>query len=108
MYSSTPFLTSGLDWRGGGAQYHALAALPLAETWYSLYSRMGGPQDWPGKLQKILPPPGFDPWTNQSTASCYTDYTIPAHKQDSYIRQVIAFKSLAKCQISYMHPAVRQ
>jgi hypothetical protein len=105
MSSSTHFLISGLDWRGGeggGAQYHALAALPLAQTWYSLYSRMGGPQDWPGKLQKILPPPGFDPWTNQSTASCYTDYTalhytIPAHKQDSYTRQVIAFKSLAKC-----------
>ena len=66
------------------------------ETQYSLYSRMDGPQDWPGKVQKILPPPGCDPWTIQAIASCYTDYTIQAHKHDSYMRQVIAFESLAK------------
>jgi hypothetical protein len=69
---------------------------------------MGGAQDWSGKVQKILSPPGFDPWIIQSIGSCCTDYTILAHKHDSYMRQVIAFKSLAKNQISYMHPTVRQ
>jgi len=23
---------------------------------------LGGPQGWFGSMQKILPPPGFDPW----------------------------------------------
>jgi hypothetical protein len=32
-----------------------------------------------GQVQKILPQPGFDPWTVQPRASRYTDYTIPAH-----------------------------
>jgi hypothetical protein len=29
-------------------------------------------------VQKISPPPGFDPWTVQPVASRYTDYAIPA------------------------------
>ena len=32
-----------------------------------------------GRMQKILPPPGLDPWTVQPVASHYTDYAIPAH-----------------------------
>jgi len=33
---------------------------------------------WSGQVQKILPPPGFDPWTVQPLVSHYTDYAIPA------------------------------
>jgi hypothetical protein len=33
-----------------------------------------------GRMQKILPPPEFDPQSIQPVASRYTDYTIPAHR----------------------------
>jgi hypothetical protein len=61
-----------LDARRGG-QHHAPAALPLGKTRYPLYRRLGGPQGWSGRVRKILPPPGFDPWTVQPLVSRYTD-----------------------------------
>ena len=71
MYSSTLPLTSALD--GVGGQCHAPAALSPGKTWYTLYRRLGGPQGQFGRVQKISPPPGFDPRTIQSIASHYTD-----------------------------------
>jgi hypothetical protein len=60
---------------------HAPAALPPGKTQYPLYRRLGGPQDQSGEVQKISPPPGFDPRTVQPIASRYTDYAIPTHIQ---------------------------
>jgi hypothetical protein len=37
------------------------------------------PQGRSGRVRKIAPLPGFDPRTVQSVASCYTDWTYPAH-----------------------------
>lgn len=34
---------------------------------------------WSGWAQKILPLPGFNPWTDQSIANHYTNSTVPAH-----------------------------
>jgi hypothetical protein len=51
------------------------------ETHYPLYARLGTPQDQSEWLRKISPPPGFDPWTIQPIASCYTNYAIPAYDQ---------------------------
>jgi len=49
--------------------------LPLVgKTQYPLYRRLGGPHGRSGQVQKISPPPGFDPRTIQSVASHYTDY----------------------------------
>ena len=70
-YSSTLSLTSALD--GVGGQRHAPAALPPRKTRYPLYRRLGGPQGRSGRLQKISPPPGFDPRTVQPVASRCTD-----------------------------------
>jgi hypothetical protein len=42
-----------------------------------LYRRLGRPQGRSGWVQKILPPPGFDPQTVQPIASWYTYYAIP-------------------------------
>jgi hypothetical protein len=56
-----------------------LAALPAGRTRYPLYRRLGEPQGRSGHVQKISPPPGFDPRTAQSVASRYTDWSIPAH-----------------------------
>ena len=60
-------------------QCHALATLLPGKTYYPLYRRLGGPQNRSGQLQKISPPPGFDPWAFRPVASRCTDYTIPAH-----------------------------
>jgi hypothetical protein len=49
------------------------------ETRYPLYRRLGGPHGRSGQGQKISPPPGFDPWTVQPVASCYSDYAILTH-----------------------------
>jgi len=49
-------------------------SLPLGKTRYPLYRRLGGPQGWSGQVQKIPPPPGFDPRTVQPVATRYIDY----------------------------------
>jgi hypothetical protein len=77
MFSSTLSLTSALD--GLGGQRHAPASSPPQKTQYPLYMRMGGPQGRSGQVQRILPPPVFDPLTVQPVASHYTDYAIPTH-----------------------------
>ena len=61
---------------GMGGQRHVPAALPLGKTQYLLYRRLGGPQGRGGQVQKISPPPGFDPQTTQPVASRYTDWPI--------------------------------
>ena len=49
---------------------------PGKETRYPLYRRLGGPQGWSGLVQKISPPPGFDPWTIQPVASRFRKYPV--------------------------------
>jgi hypothetical protein len=49
-------------------------SLPPGKTRYPLYRRLGGPQGQSGQVQKISPPPGFDPRTVQPVASRYTDW----------------------------------
>ena len=63
---------------GVGDQRHAPAALPPRMIRYPLYRRLGRPQGRSGRVLKISPPPGFDPWTVQLVASRYTVYAIPA------------------------------
>ena len=67
-----------------GGQCHAPAALPLGKTWYPLYRRLGGPQSWSGRVQKISPPPGFHSRTVQPVVSRYTDYAIPSLYSHKY------------------------
>jgi len=38
-----------------GGYLHAPAALPPGMTRYPLYKRLGGPQAWSGRVQKISP-----------------------------------------------------
>jgi hypothetical protein len=45
---------------------------------YPLYRRLDGPQGRSGRVRKISPPRGFDPWAFQPVASRYTDWAIPA------------------------------
>ena len=51
---------------------------PGKEDRYLFYRRLGWLQCWPGRVQKISPPPGCDPRTVQLVVSQYTDYAIPA------------------------------
>jgi hypothetical protein len=64
--------------RRGCGKHHAPAALPLGKTRYSLYSRLGGPQDRSGRVRKISPPPGLDLRTVQPVVSRYTDWANAA------------------------------
>jgi hypothetical protein len=70
MYSFSLSLTLALDRVGG--QRHAPAALPPGKTRHPLYRRLGGLQFRSEQVQKISPPPGFDPRTVQPVASRYT------------------------------------
>jgi len=60
-------------------QFHAPTALSPRKTRYLLFRRLSRPQDRSGRVRKISPPPGFDPWTVQPVASRYTDCAILAH-----------------------------
>ena len=64
-----------------GGQGHTPAALPPRKPRYLLYRRLGGTQGQSGRVQKISPPPGFDPRTVQPADSRYTDWAIPAHNR---------------------------
>jgi hypothetical protein len=64
---------------GVGGYRHALAALPPEITQYPLYRRLGGLQGQSGRVRKISPPPGFDPWTIQPVARHYTNYAMLTH-----------------------------
>jgi hypothetical protein len=64
---------------GVGGQRHVSVALPPGKTQYPFYRRFGGPQDRSGPVQKISPPPEFDPRTVQPVASRYTDWAIETH-----------------------------
>jgi len=52
---------------------------PGKETHYPLYMRLVGPKGQSGRVWKISPPPGFDPWTVQPIVSLYTEYVNLAH-----------------------------
>ena len=63
-----------------GGQRHAPAALPPGQTRYPLYRRLGGPQGRSGRVRKISPPPGFDPWALQPLA-------VPGHGNGSVLQK---------------------
>ena len=60
---------------------HAPTTLPQGMTRYPLHRRLGGPQGQSGWMQKISPPPVFNPWTIQPVVSQYTSWAIPTHWQ---------------------------
>jgi hypothetical protein len=66
---------------GVGGQRHAPAAILLGKTWYTLSRRLGGPQGRSGQVQKISPPPGFDPRAVQPIVSRYSECSILARVQ---------------------------
>jgi len=70
------YVTSALA--GIGGHRNAPAALPPGETQYPFYRKLGGSQNRNGQVQKMSPPPAFDPQTVQPVASRYTDCAIPA------------------------------
>ena len=57
---------------GVDCQRHAPAALTPRKTRCSLNRMLGGPQGLSGQVQKISPPPGFDPRTVQPAERRYT------------------------------------
>jgi hypothetical protein len=47
---------------------------PGKQTRYPLSMRLVGPKGQSGRVWKISPPPGFDPWTVQPIVSLCTEY----------------------------------
>ena len=87
-------LTSALDECGWSTPRHGLFT-PRKGIRYQFYSRLGGPQGRPGRLQKIPPQPGLDPRTDQSVAIRYTGYALRAHTQQ-LMRRKSRFELLVK------------
>jgi hypothetical protein len=52
-----------------GGQHHTPAALSPGKTRHSLHGRLGRPLDRSGRVRKISPPPGLDPWTLELLAN---------------------------------------
>jgi len=78
MYSSTLSLILASD--AVSDQRHAPTALSLERRkFFSLYGRLGGPQDRPGRVRKFLRPPGVYP---DYPASRCGDCAIPAHMHE--------------------------
>jgi len=61
-------------------QRHVPADLPLEETSYPLYSRLGGTQGRSRRVQKISPTPRLDSRTAQLVAIGFTDSVMQANK----------------------------
>jgi hypothetical protein len=70
---------------GVDGKCHTLATLSPRKDPVPIVQETGWTQGRSGQVQKISPPPGFDPQTIQPVVSCYTDYAIPAHLRDTYI-----------------------
>jgi hypothetical protein len=58
-----------LSARRGGWSAPRTGRYTPGKTRYQLYRRLGGPSGRAGRVQKISPPLGFDPWTVQPVAS---------------------------------------
>jgi len=65
-------MTTALEGDEGSGSRPGRSLRP-GKTRYLFYRRLGGPQGRSGQVQKISPPPGFDPQTAQPVASSYTD-----------------------------------
>jgi hypothetical protein len=52
----------------------------MKEMLYSLYRKLGGPEDQSAWVQKISPPLGLEPQTIQPVVSHYTKYTTLGNK----------------------------
>jgi hypothetical protein len=60
-------------------QHHDPATLPQERDPCQLYRRLCVPYRRSGWVRKILPQPGFDPWTVQQVAIRSTDCAVPTH-----------------------------
>jgi hypothetical protein len=81
---------------GEGSASRLGRSLPPEKTRYSLYRRLGRPQDQSGQVRKISHPPGFDLQTVQPVASRYTDYATRPTKC------LGAFAKLRKQTVSFV------
>jgi hypothetical protein len=83
---------------------HPYRCLFGKETRYPLHRRLGGPQGRSGRVRKISPSPGFDPWTIQLVASRYTDRPIPV--RDQYVLKRINGPYVPRTQHVYIYMCV--
>ena len=83
---------------GVGGQRQAPVVLLPGMTQYSLCRRLGRPQGWSGRVQKISPPPGFDPSTVQLVARAVSSAFITTH---ATLSQSTTCLFQRKCSVFY-------
>ena len=66
---------------------HTLATFTPGKDQVPIVQEAGWPQGWSGYVQKMSPPPGFDPWTFHPVVSRYTDCAVLAHFVYNYTYQ---------------------
>jgi hypothetical protein len=81
LYRGRVGLGAGLDGFGKSCPHRVsnpgLSSLtPGKEIPFTLYRRQCWPQGCSGWVRKIIPHPGFEPWTVQPVVSRYADYTV--------------------------------
>ena len=89
-----------------GGQHHAPATLHPRKR-PCIHSKGGRVETRDGLdgCRKISPPPGFDPRTVQSVASCYTDYAIPANNRNEYHEYFLGGKSGRYVRLTTLSPS---
>jgi hypothetical protein len=85
-------MTTALE-GGEGSASQPGRSLPPGKTRYQLHRRLGGPQGRSGQVQKISPPPGFDPRTVQSVATHHTDWATQHTLPSAIFNNTASFSS---------------
>ena len=86
-YSPNLSFISAVEW-GGSSMLHPSCFTPRNENQNPLYRRLGGPQGWSRWVQKILPPPRFDPQTVQAKMKGINLF-IAIHKLTNHMHLIL-------------------
>jgi len=90
------FMSTALE-GGEGSASRPGSSFPPGKTRYPLYKRLGGPQGRSGQVQKISPPPGFDPRTEYLINIIF--YSLISYFYVPYcnVNEISYFKDIANC-----------
>ena len=106
-YSSTPSLTSVLDW-GGWLTPFPVRFIPRQETQYPWYRRLDGLHGRSGKGWKISPPTGIQSLDRLSRSESLYRLSCPGpyiHEEADQIREILANARLRGLYLPVTYPS---
>jgi hypothetical protein len=89
-----------------GSESRPARILPPGKTRYPLYRRLGGSQGRSGQVQKVSPPPGFDPRTVQSVVSRFSGCTWRIFLNSSHRLHSMEFVTRFSLSFSLFYPLI--